>query len=458
MTQEPSTVPSVPNRNLGMSRRNLILVSLALFLAAFVPRFVIMFKTTPVYPDQYWEISQSLLDNFAYRVKPIATNTSRFFDPNHATALRPPTTPLYIAFLRFATGDNLKAIELLTAVLGSSVAVALFFMARKLGDEKAGILAGLMYAFYPPYLIITVRTYMSEPIALYCLAAMIWMALDVRPSLRKSLLLGIVMGLGILNRSDCLNTALLMSVCMVGLMGYPVKRLAVSWLVCLSLMTPWVVRNWLAFGAPVFTTHSGYVLWQGNSPWTHGTFDNDIDDWGFNRAVEDAPQLAFVRERYPDLWEVDELTRSNYFKAVTKDYVLDLARNDQGRLFGLYAGKLLYVLLQPGELCPFEFQKYHWNPSVGTFTAFLSRFLLKLLCIYFLFARKTTASELLLLVPIVAASVSQLIAITLPRYEVPYFFGCILFVAIKLRQTWTDRRNPVPHAGVDSIEVADDDR
>jgi 4-amino-4-deoxy-L-arabinose transferase-like glycosyltransferase len=423
-------------------RRKVFLCSGLLFLIAFLPRFGIVFVTEPLYDDQYWYIAASLLKTGTYHVLPDVPQSPRnqsliFFEQSRPTAVRPPATPFFLAACRLAFRDDPDDVRILTAVLGSTVGILIYLTARNLGHERGGVIAGVLWAFYPPVAIISYRAFQSEPIGIYVTAGLLYLVSTGRRDCAASIALGAIWGVGILNRSDFLISAVVICGYLAVILRYPLRRLALSAAIAAAIVAPWLVRNQIVFGSPVLTTLDGFALWVGNNPWTSGTYDSEVDIHGPTETVDRSPQLRYAAAIHPDLWEVDELRRSRRFKDVTWRYLTETARTDPLRLVRLYAGKATYSLLQPGETLQLRGGEYESRRTVGAVSAFVARLWLKIMCIGFLAFRKTSASELLLLMPMAGSLIAQWIAFPLPRYEVTAVLGCILFVSIKL-EPWFD--------------------
>lgn len=402
------------------------------FLVAMAPRLVIWRTGTATLADQYWEISESILKKGEYTVLCDASNTSRFFARDQPTAIRTPATPFFIALNRLIFADHRPSIMLACVVLNSFVSVALLFMGRNLGSVRAGFLAGLAWALYPPAFIASYRTFFSEPLAIYCTVAVLWLIGSSWSGTARTLVLGVLMGLGILNRSEFLIAAILLMAHQAWARRFTVRQAGFALAVAAALVSPWVVRNALVMGGPTLSTHDGFNFWIGNNPWSHGAFDNDVDAWGFERSVEDTPQMRYVSDRYPDIWETDELTRSSYFKAATKDYLRDLAMNDPLTLVYKFFLKGVFTILQPGELLPLVSGKFRWDPSPRTLLPFVARLLIKIACVLLILRKRPSAAEFALLIPFIAILIVQMMAFPLPRYEVPSIFGPMLFVCLRL--------------------------
>ena len=165
----------------------------------------------------------------------------------------PPLSIAILALVRATLGDSLVALRLLPALAGGATIVIAGLMARELGGGRvAQGLAGLAALVAPVYLAIDAFYSMNafEP-ALWALAAYLLLRIQNGAAPRVWLLLGLVMGLGLLNKISMLWFGLGLG---VGLILTPQRR----W-----LLTPW---PWLA-GAIALAPFAPHVVWQVDNGW-----------------------------------------------------------------------------------------------------------------------------------------------------------------------------------------------
>jgi 4-amino-4-deoxy-L-arabinose transferase-like glycosyltransferase len=219
-----------------------------------------------------------------------------YFDLGDRWANRPPLYPLFLAGIRVLTDDSSLAILLIQAVLGSLTAVLAGRLAADAGGRRAGILAGLMMALYP-YAVGNDTTLVEQPlyvflVILFCLALLRGRdRVRIAPGSwwRSALLCGALGGLAALTR-ETFNPFLALVFLWV-LLGWrsPDIRRRLAWCVLtgvafLVVCSPWLIRNAVRFGVPMFAFAAGKSLWVGNNADTFARYPADSIDESENIA------------------------------------------------------------------------------------------------------------------------------------------------------------------------------
>ena len=197
--------------------------------------------------------------------------------------------PFSIALLRLVTatlGDSLLAIRVVPALAGSATVVLAGLMAREVGGGRtAQGLSGLAVLAAPVYLgICGIYSMNAIEQPLWALAAFLVLRLINRPGARLWLLLGVVMGMGLLNKISMLWFGFGL---VVGLVLTPQRR---------SLRTPW---PWVA-GGIAFLLFSPYILWNVEHGWPTVEFARNA----LLYKNPPAPPLVFIKEQ---LWAMHPL-------------------------------------------------------------------------------------------------------------------------------------------------------
>jgi 4-amino-4-deoxy-L-arabinose transferase-like glycosyltransferase len=186
-------------------------------------------------------------------------------------AFRPPAFPLALAAVYKVVGvssasTRWEAGRLLEAVLGAAAVALVAVIALRLWGRRAGLLAGLIAAVYPP-LVLVGSSLMTEPLFIALLLAAVLAALiarDSRHRRRWEVLTGLLVGLGALTRGN--GIALLVPICFLVWSHRPRLswRSAFSPLIVIAAtamtLTPWLVRNAREFHQPVLTTETGFAV------------------------------------------------------------------------------------------------------------------------------------------------------------------------------------------------------
>jgi 4-amino-4-deoxy-L-arabinose transferase-like glycosyltransferase len=203
-------------------------------------------------------------------------------NPDRPTALHPPLHPWLLSGFSVLGLTSWTAHRLVGAALGSVTVLLTGLLGRRVGGDRAGLLAAAFAATYPVFVRID-GTVLSE--SLYgvliagCLLAS-YRLLD-RPGPLTALALGGLIGLAALTRAEALL--------LVVLLGIPVarraggRRLLHAGLVCLAVaatLAPWTVRNLIEFDRPVgVATNNGVTIAGANC---RGSYEGrDMGLWNF---------------------------------------------------------------------------------------------------------------------------------------------------------------------------------
>ena len=393
------------------------------FLVSLIPRIIYMVKTEPVFVDQYWEISESIVKRFSYEVhreskQDPLSQLKVFYNQDEPTAVRTPSTPVFLAICRLIFNENITAIRTLSVILGSMVSVVMFLTVRNFQADNPALIAGLLWALWPSAIIeSSLNTFISEPVACYCVSLFLYLITKKQQRLTVKLLTGAVMGIGVLNRSEFIIFLVLMYGYLFLFLADSRKNAVVPWMVCLAIMAPWLARNWIVFGSPTMSTLNGFGLWLGNNPWSRGSFNGDFID---DLQVDQSPQLIYIANKFPDIWEVSELRRSRYFKTDAKDFLLSTLENDPMHLVWLYSRKFLIFWSMGDDARP-QSKLDLWYIRTMVLTFVIMMFFGDKSRIYYLFA-----------IPMFASLAMALIAFPGARYRVPYEIGMVIFLSVQI--------------------------
>jgi 4-amino-4-deoxy-L-arabinose transferase-like glycosyltransferase len=198
-----------------------------------------------------------------------------FVYDHYGTEYRGFTTPgwpfVLAVLLRVGDYRLVQGVQALFCVL---LGASAYLVVRHAWSRRAGLLAGTLCVLHPGLVYYSVVN--SDPLPLNAwlvfliAAALLPLADDPRPA--KALGPGALIGLSLLTRG---TTLLLLPVAAVWLLFTAGWRrtaapLAVLLLVPSVMVTPWLLRNWTAMGAPAMTSTGGEMLWWGNNPEASG--------------------------------------------------------------------------------------------------------------------------------------------------------------------------------------------
>jgi 4-amino-4-deoxy-L-arabinose transferase-like glycosyltransferase len=210
---------------------------------------------------------------------------SPFSPPGSAppTAHKPPLYPLALALVTLAGGSSPVAHQLASAIIGTGTVIVVALIGRRLAGHRAGLVAAALAATYPAFVARDGSLHSETPYTLLVGAAVLaalWAR--ERPTTARFCALGAIVGLTALTRSEGLLLLLLLAVPLAASQRQHRTRSAVAAsLACLAVLTPWLVRCWVAFDRPVvITTSSGDLVAGANCDLTYG--GALIGEWAFS--------------------------------------------------------------------------------------------------------------------------------------------------------------------------------
>jgi 4-amino-4-deoxy-L-arabinose transferase-like glycosyltransferase len=218
------------------------------------------------------------------------------------TAEHPPLYPLLLAGVSKLGATSWEAHRVASCFMGTATVGVVGLVGRRAGGPAAGIAAAALAAVYP-LLVLADGTLYSESlygltIALTLLAG--YRFLD-RPTAWRAALLGAAIALAVLTRAEALLLYPLLVLPLAWLAREARWRnLAVAGVVLALLLTPWLVRNWITFDRPVFSTNLGGLLAGANCDATyHGDFTGlwRYDCFGTVRQGDEPYEADQYRDR-----------------------------------------------------------------------------------------------------------------------------------------------------------------
>jgi hypothetical protein len=221
----------------------------------------------------YHQVANNLADGHGYIVP------FRGGDPV-ATAFHLPLFPTLLAAFSLVGLDSQTAHMIVGCALGGLTVALVGVIARRLASDGAGLAAAGIAALYPG-LLMNDSVLLSESLTGPTIAAALFAALLLRerPGARRAVLLGALIGLAALNRSEAILLVVLLGVPAV----LPARSVKLAALVCLATaltIAPWVIRNAVTFERRTFlTTGDGSVLKGANCETTYR--GPRTGDWDF---------------------------------------------------------------------------------------------------------------------------------------------------------------------------------
>jgi hypothetical protein len=231
----------------------MFLVALAIRIAVsavMVPEFLDPFRDHWHFGWEMGRIARSICEGRGF--------SSPFFDPSGPTAMLPPTYPyLVAACMRLFGGFTVAttmAVLTLNSVFASLTVIPIYFLAKRVLDERTAMLAGWTWVFFPYSIYLAGGRIYSD--ALTCLiAGMLWLQtirLEQSRAIRDWLVWGLLWGLAGLVSPVLLGPLPFLAIWL----AVRRSRAGLAWLgpgvlaacVLLAVVAPWTIRNYRAFG------------------------------------------------------------------------------------------------------------------------------------------------------------------------------------------------------------------
>jgi len=178
------------------------------------------------------------------------------------TAQHPPLFPLVLAGLDLVGLDSLTAHRVVLCLSAAAGVALIGLLGRRVAGPRAGLIAAAIAAVYPGFFMLAgVAMAESLYVPLIALTLLLTYALIDRPRLGPAALLGALIGLATLDRTEAVLLLPLLALAVaLRLPGARerVRVVAVITVAALLVLAPWVGRNWHAFDRfPLLSTNGG---------------------------------------------------------------------------------------------------------------------------------------------------------------------------------------------------------
>ena len=178
------------------------------------------------------------------------------------TAQHPPLFPLVLAGLDLVGLDSLTAHRVVLCLSAAAGVALIGLLGRRVAGPRAGLIAAAIAAVYPGFFMLAgVAMAESLYVPLIALTLLLTYALIDRPRLGVGALLGVLIGLATLDRTEAVLLLPLLALAVaLRLPGARerVRVVAVVTVAALLVLAPWVGRNWHAFDRfPLLSTNGG---------------------------------------------------------------------------------------------------------------------------------------------------------------------------------------------------------
>jgi hypothetical protein len=285
----------------------------------------------------YHEVGKGLAEGEGF-VDPFTSKVGDRAVPGDAgepiqTAFHLPAFPALLAVVSKLGLTSYDAHQATGCVCGAGTVAVIGLIGRRLGGETLGLVAAGLGAVYLP---LAINDSLTQVEALYglmvALVILTALRLAANPTGRRALVLGAVLGLAALTRSEALALAVLLAPWVVRLAPGGWRRLALTATALVLVIAPWSIRNTAVFDEPVLlTTVDGSVIAGANLPSTYyggllGAWDyQGLYDTPAGRTLD--PNEAVQSRRWRDEgleYAGDHLTRLPAVIAVRELRMLSL--------------------------------------------------------------------------------------------------------------------------------------
>ncbi len=245
------------------SKEFFALLGLALLLRI---SFLTSYGHLPVSDEKdYLELASGLADSGSYSIA------------GTPTAFRPPGYPAFLAAVRLIVGPSLVMIRVFQVFLDIGIVAGLYALGINHGRVVA-ILAGLLWALFPPAILYT-GLVLSETFSAFVLVALlVTLTSGPRPAgVARTVAAGLLAGILILVKAWMVPFAAGILIHLwIRTRSRPVILLFSAGI--LLVITPWIIRNVMALGSPLISTNTGINLYMGNNPYASGAYKAGLPD------------------------------------------------------------------------------------------------------------------------------------------------------------------------------------
>jgi 4-amino-4-deoxy-L-arabinose transferase-like glycosyltransferase len=272
--------PAPPGQWSSIRRRLLLVAAVALALRmAYV---LLLTQSRPLGPDAlfYALTAENLADGRGYESGWGLAFNYGIAEP---TAQFPPLLPTLLAPFAWLPGDSRLWMHLALCVVGTGTVVATALVARRLGGDRVATVAGGLAAVSPMMIGADGALMAESPYALLVVGTVLGTlrALD-RPTGGRWLVVGLLVGLATMTRSDGLALVLAVALPATLLVSGSLRRRLRSTVMILTgvalVVGPWTVRNVVRLDEPVWlSNNSGTVMAGANC--TPSYFGSDSGSW-----------------------------------------------------------------------------------------------------------------------------------------------------------------------------------
>jgi 4-amino-4-deoxy-L-arabinose transferase-like glycosyltransferase len=267
----------------------------------------------------YIDIARNLLEGRGFSVSYDIFVASS----NRPTSIQPPVYPFMLASVFALFGENYLLVRLVQILMSAAICVCVYHIGKRTMGEKAGIIAGIVTAFYPA-LVMYVRPLTTEILFALLLSLGTLLLIKYVQQLWRPvhyMAWGGVLSIAFLLRPEVLVFAALSTAFIVAwTIRYRQRSvrslmsgLMLTAVICLLTIMPWALRNLDVHGELLFTANKRWAVWE--AYWLRYMRETN-PDWMEGKDCNHELECAI-----PDFDQMTELERDRYAVALASDFI-----------------------------------------------------------------------------------------------------------------------------------------
>jgi 4-amino-4-deoxy-L-arabinose transferase-like glycosyltransferase len=231
---------------------------------------------------------------------------------------------LIFHFFGSYTLTSVLIILIMQSVFSSLIVIPFYLIGRKLFNRRVGVIAALLWVFYPSAIYYSIRFVWSSSLTALGISLIILLFLNLSEmplSTINSTFCGLVVGLTALSDPVILIFIPFAALWLLWRSKNNLKSAVIHILLLgvtsAVLLTPWIIRNYRIFNqfVPIKSTF-GVNLWQGN-------FGPDINQPTAGIGFGDVVEKVFTEKEVNYLLSLNEVERADFFRDKAMDFIMD---------------------------------------------------------------------------------------------------------------------------------------
>jgi len=193
--------------------------------------------------------------------------------PGVPTAFRPIGYPGTLALLYLVFGTNFIVGKLFNVLLSTLIMLLTYRLAKQFFNVKIALITLILYAFSPLAI-----AYNSIHCSEVLFSAILILSIYLFFNKNNPVLIGLTIGYLTLIRPIGVFIPLIFAFFMFIKKDLKLKK-KITYIVSFAIavgvvLAPWLIRNYIVFGEPVFSTNGGYVIYVNNNDYATGSWSN----------------------------------------------------------------------------------------------------------------------------------------------------------------------------------------